>query len=98
MLPAIALVGSIPLSGADQPRPWSSVIAEVTASAAVQREVEEAVVFAGSSSFARWADLGRSFPELPIVNRGIGGLQLSELVQRFDGLVGAAADPAPRRV
>jgi lysophospholipase L1-like esterase len=40
----------------------------------------------GSSSIRLW-DLGRSFPNLPVLNRGFGGSQIADAVKHADLLV-----------
>ncbi|MGH9370577.1 MAG: SGNH/GDSL hydrolase family protein [Vicinamibacterales bacterium] len=44
------------------------------------------IVFVGSSSIRLW-DLSRSFPGLPVLNRGFGGSQISDSVAHVDLLV-----------
>jgi lysophospholipase L1-like esterase len=44
------------------------------------------IVFVGSSSIRLW-DLARYFPNMPIVNRGLGGSQIIDLVNYVDLLV-----------
>jgi len=39
----------------------------------------DATLFVGSSSIVRW-DTGDSFPGMPLINRGFGGSQMSDLV------------------
>jgi lysophospholipase L1-like esterase len=43
-------------------------------------------VFTGSSSIRLW-DLARSFPNLPVLNRGFGGSQIIDAVNHVDLLV-----------
>lgn len=45
------------------------------------------IVFAGSSSIARWETLNEDFAGLPVLNRGIGGYTLHENVQTFDRII-----------
>jgi len=45
------------------------------------------IVFAGSSSIARWESLDKDFTGIPVLNRGIGGYTLHENVQSFDRIV-----------
>jgi len=45
------------------------------------------IVFAGSSSIARWESLDKDFAGIPVLNRGIGGYTLHENVQSFDRIV-----------
>lgn len=45
------------------------------------------IVFAGSSSIARWETLEKDFASLPVLNRGIGGYTLYDNVQSFDRVI-----------
>jgi len=45
------------------------------------------IVFAGSSSIARWESLDKDFAGIPVLNRGIGGYTLHENVQSFDRII-----------
>jgi lysophospholipase L1-like esterase len=45
------------------------------------------VVFVGSSSIRMWGTLGRDFPGLPVLNRGFGGSELSDVVRFADRIV-----------
>lgn len=38
------------------------------------------IVFAGSSSFTKWKDVGQYFPGYPIVNRAFGGSTLEDVI------------------
>ncbi len=44
------------------------------------------ILFVGSSTIRRW-DLAQSFPDLPTLNRGFGGSQLSDVLHYFDRIV-----------
>jgi lysophospholipase L1-like esterase len=44
------------------------------------------IVFVGSSSIRRW-DLSKSFPGLPVLNRGFGGSQISDVNHFLDRVV-----------
>ncbi len=44
------------------------------------------ILFVGSSSIVRW-DLGKFFPDLPVLNRGFGGSQLADVVYFADRIV-----------
>ena len=44
------------------------------------------IVFVGSSSIRLW-DLGKSFPEMPVLNRGFGGSEIADSVSHADLLV-----------
>jgi lysophospholipase L1-like esterase len=45
------------------------------------------VVFVGSSSIRMWETLAGDFPGLPVLNRGFGGSELSDVVQFADRIV-----------
>jgi lysophospholipase L1-like esterase len=45
-----------------------------------------AVLFVGSSSIRMWK-VAESFPDLPVINRGFGGSQISHVLQYFDRVV-----------
>jgi len=51
------------------------------------------VLFVGSSSIRVWPDLAGDFPDYPVMNRGFGGSQMSDLLYYFDRIV-APYDPA----
>src|ERR1700749_4179788 len=41
------------------------------------------ILFIGSSSIRKWTDLEQRFPNEPIVRRGVGGCELSQLVKYY---------------
>lgn len=45
------------------------------------------IVFAGSSSIAKWETLDKDFAGTPVLNRGIGGYTLHENVGSFDRII-----------
>jgi lysophospholipase L1-like esterase len=46
-----------------------------------------AVLFTGSSSIARWSDVGKHFPDYPVINRGFGGSTIPEVNSYLDRIV-----------
>lgn len=48
---------------------------------------EQAILFVGSSSIYRWKT-AQAFPSLPVINRGFGGSQISDLNYYFKIVVG----------
>jgi lysophospholipase L1-like esterase len=46
-----------------------------------------AVVFAGSSSIQLWTSLAKDFPEIPVINRGIGGALIQDCTQFADQII-----------
>ncbi len=45
------------------------------------------ILFVGSSSFAFWTDVQQYFPEKPILNRGFGGSELSDVLAYADRVI-----------
>ncbi|WP_425617379.1 GDSL-type esterase/lipase family protein [Anatilimnocola sp. NA78] len=56
---------------------WEKEIAAMLAKDEKNPPPEEGIVFTGSSSVRLW-DLPKSFPNLPVVNRGFGGSQIHD--------------------
>lgn len=61
-------------AGADK---WEKEIAAFEAQDKQSPPPKDGIVFVGSSSIRRW-NLARSFPDLPVINRGFGGSQLAD--------------------
>jgi len=66
--------------------PWTKEMAAFEAQDATARPAPGGIVFVGSSSIRLW-DLARSFPALPVINRGFGGSQIADSVRNVDLLV-----------
>lgn len=45
------------------------------------------IPFVGSSSFNMWSGLAAAFPNHPVLNRGFGGSQMSDVLSYFDRIV-----------
>lgn len=56
---------------------WEKEIATMLAKDEKTPPPQEGIVFTGSSSIRLW-DLAKSFPNLPVVNRGFGGSQIHD--------------------
>jgi lysophospholipase L1-like esterase len=84
-LTLVAAASGLRGSPAAQADPW----AEAMAAFEQQDQKSPAIggiVFTGSSSIRLW-DLARSFPNLPVLNRGFGGSQIIDAVNHVDLLV-----------
>ncbi|KRB40616.1 MAG: GDSL-type esterase/lipase family protein [Pseudomonadota bacterium] len=65
---------------------------EIEAFAAHDRAAPPAfcqIVFTGSSSVRFWTSLARDMAPIPVINRGFGGSQISDVNAYFDRVVGA---------
>lgn len=65
---------------------WDADMAKFDALDARTPPPQNAILFLGSSSIVLW-DVAKSFPGLPVINRGFGGSLYEDLVTYFDRLV-----------
>jgi lysophospholipase L1-like esterase len=68
------------------PQRWAEAIAKFEAADKIEPPRQRGIVFVGSSSIRMWK-LQKSFPDLPIVNRGFGGSEICDSLFFFDTLV-----------
>ncbi len=74
-------------SPAAKPAPkWAKDMAAFAAQDKAHPPKTGGILFVGSSSIRLW-DLKKSFPDLPVTNRGFGGSQVSDSVEHFDELI-----------
>jgi lysophospholipase L1-like esterase len=66
-----------PATPAAAPDKWEKEIAAMLEKDEKNPPPKEGIVFTGSSSIRLW-DLAKSFPNLPVVNRGFGGSQIHD--------------------
>ena len=66
---------------------WEKEIAAFEAADQKQPPVKGDILFVGSSSIRMW-DVKRSFPELPVVNRGFGGSQIEDSTHFAERIIG----------
>ncbi|HZE83188.1 MAG TPA: GDSL-type esterase/lipase family protein [Puia sp.] len=59
---------------------WADILAFKNSDAA-EPPPEHPILFAGSSSFAKWKDIASYFPGYPIINRGFGGSTLPDVIR-----------------
>jgi lysophospholipase L1-like esterase len=99
LLTALALAGcATPRTGpapastgaavpAAQTDPWEEELSAFDAADRRSPPAPGGVVFAGSSSFRMWEDLAEDFAGVPVLNRGFGGSQTSDLLRHLDRVV-----------
>lgn len=68
------------------PSRWEADISAFEAADKVKPPPKNGILFIGSSSIRLW-DLKKSFPELPVINRGFGGSHLSDSVAFLERIV-----------
>lgn len=61
------------------PQRWEESIAKFEKEDAANPPPKGGIVFTGSSSIARWKDIGKYFPEHKVLNRGFGGSTLPDV-------------------
>ena len=66
---------------------WDKEIAEIEARESAAAAPAGGILFTGSSSIRLWKTLAADYPEHPVINRGFGGSQISDLIGYFDRVV-----------
>ena len=74
-------------TGVTDPNKWEKSIVAFEKSDAATPPPKEGVVFVGSSTLRLWKSLPEDFPEIPAINRGFGGSEMSDVVQYADRIV-----------
>lgn len=69
------------------PETWKADIDRFTAADATHPPASQAVLFIGSSTIRKWTSLAKDFPNVPVINRGFGGSELSDSVFYADRIV-----------
>ncbi len=80
------VVGTASAAEPAKPR-WEEEIAGIEAREEQTPAPEHGILFTGSSSIRLWQTLAEDFPGQPVINRGFGGSQISDLIAYFDRLV-----------
>lgn len=68
------------------PNRWDPQIQAFEQKDRQQPPPKQGILFVGSSSIRGW-DLKRSFPDLPVINRGFGGSQVADSVRYADRII-----------
>jgi lysophospholipase L1-like esterase len=74
------LLGTVSLSAQSVPAFWQEIVS-FKKKDSVQMPQAKSILFVGSSSFARWQDVGDYFPGYTIINRGFGGSSLPDVIR-----------------
>jgi lysophospholipase L1-like esterase len=77
-----------PLTAIPEGNKWAKELLAFEAIDATNPPPERPIVFTGSSSIRLWKDLATDFAGYPVINRGFGGSELSDVNQFFDRLIG----------
>jgi len=78
----------LPLGGPSvDPLRFQDLIDEYGQADSLEPPLKNAVLFVGSSSIQGWKSLKADFPEIDVINRGMGGSHMSDLNYYLDELV-----------
>ncbi len=69
------------------PLRFSDVVAGYKSADSLQKPRPNSVLFVGSSSIHGWKTLAADFPEINVLNRGMGGSHMSDLIYFMDDIV-----------
>jgi len=69
------------------PLRFADVVAGYKAADSLEPPKMNTVLFVGSSSIHGWKSLSADFPELDVLNRGMGGSHMSDLIYYMDDIV-----------
>lgn len=78
-----------------QPQPFENEIRAFARQDSVSPPPANPVVFVGSSSIRFWSSLAQDFPGKPVLNRGFGGSELSDVIRYSDHII---AKYKPRQI
>lgn len=84
---AALLLAAAAFSGAPADAQYNTEIQRWSSQDNLDPPVEGGLVFTGSSSIRRWEQLTRDFADYNVIQRGIGGALLDDVVARVDDLV-----------
>src|SRR6476469_6829976 len=68
-------------------QPFSEDIAVFKKQDSIHFPRRNAILFIGSSSFTKWKDVQNYFPQYPIINRGFGGLTLTDVIRYANDII-----------
>jgi lysophospholipase L1-like esterase len=82
----VSLLQALACQADDPEQRWEADIQKFEEQDRQTPPVENPILFVGSSSIRLW-DLKKSFPDLPAINRGFGGSQISDVLEYTDRIV-----------
>ena len=91
VMSAVAALAAAPSTSAPPSVAAGRFAAEMEAFAAQDRAAPQPpckIVFTGSSSIRFWATLDQDMAPMPVINRGFGGAQISDVNAHFDQVIG----------
>lgn len=72
---------------AQQKLPYAEDMLKFHVADSMHMPKENAILFAGSSSFTKWTDVQSYFPAYPIINRGFGGSTLLDVIMHANDVI-----------
>lgn len=89
----VTLVALFAVAGRAGAGAFDSEIAAFESADAANPPPANVIPFVGSSSFKGWPNLPGAFPNHPVLNRGFGGSQMSDVLEYFDRVVARYQPP-----
>jgi lysophospholipase L1-like esterase len=83
----LILLGSFSGFTQDVKYPFANDIHNFKVQDSINPPPQNAILFAGSSSFTMWTDVQNYFPKYTIINRGFGGSCLTDLIRYADDVI-----------
>lgn len=68
-------------------QPFANEIADFKKQDSFAPPPKHAILLVGSSSFRKWTDVSEYFPGYPIINRGLGGSALPDVIRYTDDII-----------
>jgi lysophospholipase L1-like esterase len=88
LLLILFLVGStVSFIQTENPTQWEGEVRAYEKLDSLQPAPSNAILFTGSSTIRLWTDLPQKFPGKKVINRGIGGAHLSDIIYYADRLI-----------
>jgi len=77
----------VPLLKAQQAPPFYNEIQQFKKEDSAHFPPQNIILFVGSSSFQKWHDVQNYFPDKPIINRGFGGSELTDVIRYANDII-----------
>jgi len=77
----------LPTPSPAQPMPFDAEIRAFARQDSVSPPPANPILFVGSSSIRFWSSLAQDFPGKPVLNRGFGGSELSDVIRYSDQII-----------
>ncbi|MDQ6904473.1 MAG: GDSL-type esterase/lipase family protein [Bacteroidota bacterium] len=87
LLFTVGMFQFVPLVKAQQAPPFYNEIQQFKKEDSAHFPPKNIILFVGSSSFQKWHDVQDYFPDKPIINRGFGGSELTDVIRYANDII-----------